>query len=511
MALGIVLAACGSQNGSGFAGAGGPAGGDQPDAETGGGSDEAGGGGFASDDGGGGGSIIGTSDGGLRGSKCENLQCNVVSCAAQGKPETTLTGTIRDPAGNLPLYNVYVYVPNATPDPITPGNPTCSPCEAPASGNPIVGTTTDINGQFTLAQGTGTWGVPSGSNIPLVIQVGKWRRQVVIPDVQPCTTVDLDTVLGPDQMRLPKMSSEGDMPLIALTTAGFDAFECFLRVVGVDDSEFVAPGSTTGHVQVYTGAYNSKNTPAATIAGGNTVQQTFQWWNSSANLLKYDFVLNGCDGVEAGSRGTGYTAMQEYLDGGGRAFGTDFFVDWFSPPKAPSVDSMVADWPGWNNATKYDSYYIDTSFPKGQAFGQWLVANQVTEASGTGDLPISLTDTWPDVNDSGPAKYPGSTRWIYNAENPGDSDYSTSYISFNTPIGNAPAQQCGRAVFSGVHVFAPDQPSNRQLTFPAECGNEQGQASAYLVNQQALEFLFFDLSSCVQDETQPPMQPPPVQ
>jgi hypothetical protein len=448
--------------------------------------------------------LLGSGDSAASG--CVNLQCAVADCASQGKPETALTGTIRDPAGKLPLYNVYVYVPNATPEPIPAGHPTCTPCEAPASGNPILGTSTDTSGKFKLQKGvTDTWGVPSGANIPLVIQVGKWRRQLVVPQIDACTTVDLDTVLGPDKLRLPKQSSEGDMPLIALTTAGYDAFECFLRGVGVDDSEFVPPGSTKGHVHVYTGAIDDPGTPAAAITGGNTAADTFTWWQSSANLLKYDFVLNGCDGVPAGSRGTGYTAVQQYLDGGGRVFGTDFFVDWFSPPSAPAIDSTVASWPGWDNATQYTSYFIDQTFPKGQAFGQWLLQNGIAQPAGTA-VQIPLTDTWADVNGSGPPTYPDSTRWIYNAESAGAAATTTSYLSFNTPIGTATAQQCGRAVFSGVHVYLPD----RAPTFPAECGTEGGQASAYAINQQALEFLFFDLSSCVQDDTQPP-KPPPAQ
>jgi len=447
------------------------------------------------------GNLLGNGDSAATG--CVNLQCAAADCAAQGKPETSLTGTIRDPAGKLPLYNVYVYVPNATPAPITPGHPTCTPCEAPASGNPILGTSTDTSGKFNLTKGTGdTYGVPAGTNIPLVLQVGKWRRQLVVPQIDACTTVDLDTVLGPDKLRLPKQASEGDMPLIALTTAGYDAFECFLRGVGVADSEFVPPGSTTGHVHVYTGAIDSTSAPAAAITGGNTVANTFAWWNTESNLAEYDFVLNGCDGVPAGSRGTGYAAIGQYLDAGGRVFGTDFFVDWFSPPDAPAADSTVASWPGWDNAMAYDNYFIDQTFPKGQAFAQWLLENNIAQQAGAA-VQIQLTDTWADVNASGPPTYPDSTRWIYNAENPGDAATSTSYLSFNTPIGTPAAQQCGRAVFSGVHVYLPDPAA----TFPNECGTEGGQASAYAINQQALEFLFFDLSSCVQDDTQPPKPP----
>ena len=65
------------------------------------------------------------------------LQCQAEkdNCAGQGKPLTSITGTVYDPAGGLPLNNVYVYIPTTTPDPIQPGNPVCTQCQAPASGS----------------------------------------------------------------------------------------------------------------------------------------------------------------------------------------------------------------------------------------------------------------------------------------------------------------------------------------------------------------------------------------
>ncbi len=93
---------------------------------------------------------------------------------------TTLTGTVV--AGTLPTYvpsgqspdpipNVIVYVPNGTPAAFTPGIE-CQACGADVTGDPLIETTTDYKGNFTLTNVP----VPSSGVIPLVIQLGRWRR-----------------------------------------------------------------------------------------------------------------------------------------------------------------------------------------------------------------------------------------------------------------------------------------------------------------------------------------------
>src|ERR1700722_10905306 len=86
---------------------------------------------------------------------CNTKLCNqsfTDDCAGKKKPFTSISGTVYDPAGNLPLNGIFVYIPGITPDPIVPGNPTCTICQAPATGNPIISALTDVNGNFTLVQ-----------------------------------------------------------------------------------------------------------------------------------------------------------------------------------------------------------------------------------------------------------------------------------------------------------------------------------------------------------------------
>jgi hypothetical protein len=443
---------------------------------------------------------------------CTGWQCKVADCSEAGMP-TTLTGTIYDPAGAVPLYNIYVYVPNATPAPIKPGNPTCAQCQAPASGSPIIGTQTGDDGKFTLApKGNDPWGVPSGDNVPLVIQSGKWRRQLVIPHVDACKTTDLDAVLGKDKLRLPKNSTEGDMPNIALTT-GCDPAECFLRHIGIDDSEFVAPDGTNGHVHLYQGQGGS------TIANGQDSTFTYKWWSDPVNLAQYDIVFNACECTPYDrdpSGGTGaYDAMHSYLENGGRLFATHYYGNWFMPAGAGSCTNCkgqsdvasVAAWQPWGSTGGgQETDLIDMTFPKGLSMATWLQNIGQTQTVGQitlADIRDDVTNVLPTGCSTGTSCL--STQWINAADVDGGVAHPR-YLSFNTPVKKPVTDQCGRAVFSDVHLSGSNGSSSYQ--FPAECaGTPQ---PGYAANEKALEFLFFDLGTCVQDDSLPPTVPNPA-
>ena len=111
-----------------------------------------------------------------------------------------------------------------------------------------------------------------------------------------------------------------------------------------------------------------------------------------------------------------------------------------------------------------------------------------------GDLSIYS----PRYNASvGPSNKP-SQPWIQAAS-------STMYFSFDTPIqtGPLPPDQtsynyCGRAVFSDLHVGGDPSTSDSSPP-PGGCDNTN-----LSPQERALEFMLFDLSSCVIPDTMAP-------
>src|SRR5262249_58867655 len=100
---------------------------------------------------------------------------------------------------------------------------TCEACVA-ASGSPITAAITDTNGEFVMKS------VPSGKNVPLVMQIGKWRRAIVLPEVKPCQE---NAFNDPQQFRLPRTQAEGNIPKITITTGEADTLGCLLRRIGM--------------------------------------------------------------------------------------------------------------------------------------------------------------------------------------------------------------------------------------------------------------------------------------
>ncbi|AKV00205.1 Tryptophan synthase alpha chain [Labilithrix luteola] len=395
---------------------------------------------------------------------CTELACKVADC--DDGPTTTLKGKVYDPSGANPLSNVQVYIPSD----LKPGEalPALSDstvngvvCETCASVivHPLASAVTNEKGEFTLEN------VPIDTDVPVVIQVGKWRRRFEIEVKNACAENEI-----PDgTLKLPRNGAEGDMPQIAVTTGGCDALECMLRGVGIDEKEFVDGHGGSGHVHVFKGDAGRMGAPAE------------PFWSDAEQLKKYDMVLLSCECDEHLENKRDRQPVYDYLNAGGRVFATHFHYTWFKYSPAYEFREIAV----WGDPkTPSGDYDINMSFPRGDMLARWLV--EVGGSSTLGKVPLTQV-----TNSITRVRSPATT-WISNPDAP-------KFFSFNTPMYAKEDQQCGRAVFSDVHITGAAGPANI-WSCPMGPGGLTGQ-------QKALEFLFFDLSSCVQPIEQPPEPP----
>ena len=409
---------------------------------------------------------------------CQGLACKIDAC--EGQEKTTITGKVYDPAGANALYNVMVYIPggpNGDADlPEIKEGVQCETCASVAL-SPMVSALTNTKGEFELKN------VPVDKDVPVVIQVGKWRRKLTIDVTKSCA----ENKVPDREFRLPKNGSEGDMPHIAVTAGGCDALECLLRGIGIDDKEFVPGHSKAGHIHVFNG--EGGDFPAAPAAGGAQPGQG-ELWNDKAKMSKFDMVMLSCEcsennqnkGGDVGRPGARQD-MWDYANAGGKIFATHFHYTWFK--NSPQQDfQKVANW-GSSSSTS-GAHDVDTSFPKGASFADWLVNVNASPTPGK----ITLTD----VTNSLTSVNAPAQSWIQKDKN------AVRYFSSNAPTGAAAEDQCGRAVYSDLHLMGM---SAGGATFPNGCPSPGGLSA----QQKALEFMFFDLSGCVQADDTPPEPP----
>ena len=286
------------------------------------------------------------------GTACTGLCAQQVTCT--GTATTSVSGTVYEPNGVVPLPNAVVYVPLAALTPFNAGVEcdTSAACLA-GSGNPLVTTTTAFDGSFTLTN------MPVGTNIPLVMQVGRFRREVTIPTVTACVNTNLAAINGTgcqangttcstasqccsnscslsnganpicDPLtRLPKNQGEGDIPKMAFSTGNVDSLECVWRDIGIDDAEFTVP-TGTGRINLFTGHFGAGvyANPQASTPDESTLV------SNPSTLANYDIVLFPCQGKELQYFPNGEQAQYEgniaqYVNNGGRVFTTHYSYIW---------------------------------------------------------------------------------------------------------------------------------------------------------------------------------------
>jgi hypothetical protein len=470
------------------------------------------------------------------------LACNV---PCSGGTSTTITGKVYDPAGKNPLYNVAVYVPATALQPLPKGVLTgadaCS-CSALFKSGALAATSTGVDGTFTLTN------VPVGE-VTLALQIGKWRRAIKVttaacqPNAQPDKSLKLPGTLagaGPDD----------NMPDIAVSTGSADTLECLMTRIGVPGTEYVAGTGTTGHVHIFSGG--DPNPGGGLLGrifgrgGGGSPERNpmpgapsspTALWMTQAQLMPYDITLLSCEGEETFNANP--AVLEAYLNAGGRAFGSHFHYAWFSGPIG-TMQNYVAP-PDWG--TNLANWTVDMSagngpvggvidttlngttnpFPKGVVLKQWLAG---VGALGTDGVPAADVAIFqPRYNAVVVAADKPSQPWITSDSarvkggGGGGTSPQTMYFSFDTPV-NAPSgpngpQYCGRAVFSDLHVAGNPTTNDTGNGFsllgaggkppPDGCDSTADLSP----QEKALEFMLFDLSSCViPDSVAPPVATP---
>ena len=438
---------------------------------------------------------------------CVGLQCQVMNCTAMGMPDTTISGRVFAPNGTLPLYDVNVYVPNTDPGPFT-NTLTCSHCSDGLPGDPVTQQVTTEHGNFSLGS------VPVGDNIPLVITIGKWRRQITIPHVNQCADNPIpaaDTTLPKSRTDMTPHTKSVDMPNIAISTGGADALECLVRKLGIDDKEIKTDGQD-GRIHLWTdsGATAGGNSGVGIskfkngFAGGNgAFGNSLDLWGNATKpgkLANYDIVILSCEGdqhAETKSQDA-MNHLKAYADAGGRVFMSHWHNIWIegnthnpnngnhqaptnSPMQWPTIAKFNDSSTTLGNGSK--DLIDEVNNPKGTSFATWMidpdvkgstVQDQIAIQDGTGkntcdSITAAAAEDWGNEAD-------GTTPQMFQFTTPNDMDVNA---------------RCGKVVFSDMHVSG-DSTSPENGSYPDACS-----ASGLTPQEKALAFMFFDISSCV--------------
>jgi hypothetical protein len=402
-----------------------------------------------------------------------------------------------------PVPNAVVFVPDPQsplPDPsAVPLECGCSqlyPATVLAHSAP-----TDMTGQFSIPC------APSG-NVTLIVQLGKWRMQFAGVAVTPNTP---NTV---PNLRLPRNSAEGSLPNIAIATGGADSLECLPLRIGVSASEYVAGSATGGHLHVYTGDGGASTQPASPVANQAL-------WSTQAQMNEHDVILLSCEGHETtDATDSGVVAplttghqqfLVNYANAGGRVFASHFHYAWFNTGPFNTGASKLATWT--TGAQQIDDTLgfpadVDTTlagggaFPEGQGFAQWLT--QAGALDSNNKLEVFFVRGNVHAN---ALLQPPATEWIHLDPSVTQAPSAAQYFSVDMPIGASGGSLCGRIVYSDLHIGggpgaqfpAPNQ--NVAVDYPGVGASgivpTQCAQRALIPQEKALEFMLFDLSSCL--------------
>jgi hypothetical protein len=219
--------------------------------------------------------------------------------------------------------------------------------------------------------------------------------------------------------------------------------------------------------------------------------------------MPYDLAFLSCEGGETFAANP--QALEEYVNAGGRVYASHYHYAWFAgPSQSGQAYTAPADWgsnlaswaAGTNGGNQSNDVVVKTlngstaPFAKGQAFYQWL---GVVGALGVlGAPPNELPVIPPRFNATVGAGNKVSQPWLTD-----DSNGAAMLFTFDTPVtataapDGGPPAYCGRVAFGDLHVGGETMPGDAP---PPPSGCTSTDLSP---QEKALEFMLFDLSSCV--------------
>jgi hypothetical protein len=445
----------------------------------------------------------------------------------------------------------------------------CQRCEDEDLGEPLVTAVTGPDGSFTLKNVPAGVDFPlvvkmgNWRRVTMIPAVASCSSNAL--------SVDDARLPRHRNDAAPELVQHVNIPKTALVTGKVDAIECVMRKLGVADSEFSAPtgngrihlyqgqGSgttaskgagtargTTGSCSAGTCTSNANCTGGSTCRSGRCsgtcstnancgtggVCGLFAVGTSDSALVTgstlnaYDVAILDCEGSDYTRSAARQNTLNAFADAGGRVFASHYSYTYLDgvtsvdQNKAPTAFNTSAAYKFDDTAVWFGPYndegstttgIIDLTNSKGQAFDAWLAATNALHPV-FGDGYINIIDPRGFVK----SLVSGVTdRFVYTQANhivPGytaqstpsgdiNVDDSIQQYSFNTPVGAAPDAVCGRVLYSAFHVAGANLDTHNAV-FPEECNT-----APLTPQEKILEFMIFDLSSCLTPSPPPSCTP----
>lgn len=387
---------------------------------------------------------------------------------------TSVTGTTYAPNGMDPLPGLIVAAfPDSSTFPAAAATVQCQTCVSNVPGS-VAFIRSGADGTFTL----GGPGLDAGGTYTIVIYSGGFRRVVRGVSVPMCG----DLALTAAQTSLPGASSGDDLiPRIAIassTTTGDvnDKFAHVLDVIGITGYDRFGPDKT------------------GTAFGSMDLIALF---TTPTRLAQYDIVIAPCGSLGNFSVSPVLTAamvtnLQAWLAAGGRLYASDLAYE----IAAESFPSAMTFATGPSSHAGAD----DADVGQGIASGSTIMADvddadllawlRLVGAAGatSTQIPVGdLRDPWAAIDLVPPANLVPDTSGVLHERVLVSADvrWHTTTAAAHHPLTvqadypNGSGGYCGRMVFTSYHV-------------------QTGTGTTLAPQERVLEYIFFQLSSCIQ-------------